>query len=127
MPELMDSADIIWTRTGDEIRGTVVGGVGGGGGITDHGNLNGLADDDHPQYLTVARHATRARHDVSVLDTRVGMTLYETSPGVWSGAVPARSDGENPILMIGTSDPEGANGPVGQANIQDGDVWRAPV
>lgn len=28
---------------------------GGGGGATDHGALTGLADDDHPQYLTQAR------------------------------------------------------------------------
>lgn len=28
----------------------VSGGAGGGGGVTDHGNLTGLADDDHPQY-----------------------------------------------------------------------------
>jgi len=27
----------------------------GGGGVTDHGLLQGLADDDHPQYLTTAR------------------------------------------------------------------------
>jgi hypothetical protein len=29
-------------------------GFGGGGGVTDHGALSGLADDDHPQYLTEA-------------------------------------------------------------------------
>jgi hypothetical protein len=28
---------------------------GGGGGVTDHGNLTGLGDDDHTQYLTNAR------------------------------------------------------------------------
>lgn len=28
---------------------------GGGGGVTDHGALTGLADDDHPQYLNNAR------------------------------------------------------------------------
>lgn len=33
--------------------GTSVGG--GGGGVTDHGALTGLADDDHTQYLTAAR------------------------------------------------------------------------
>lgn len=27
----------------------------GGGGVTDHGALTGLADDDHTQYLNVAR------------------------------------------------------------------------
>src|SRR5690606_22682510 len=26
------------------------------GGVTDHGDLTGLEDDDHPQYLTVTRH-----------------------------------------------------------------------
>jgi hypothetical protein len=31
--------------------------IGAGGGVTDHGALTGLADDDHEQYLTEARHA----------------------------------------------------------------------
>jgi hypothetical protein len=30
-------------------------GTGGGGGVTDHGDLTGLADDDHTQYLNNAR------------------------------------------------------------------------
>jgi len=30
----------------------------GGGGVTDHGALSGLADDDHPQYLNSPRHST---------------------------------------------------------------------
>lgn len=34
------------------------GGGGGGGGVTDHGNLTGLSDDDHTQYLLVS--GTRA-------------------------------------------------------------------
>lgn len=29
---------------------------GGGGGVTDHGALTGLADDDHAQYLNTSRH-----------------------------------------------------------------------
>lgn len=32
----------------------IKGGSGGGGGVTDHGALTGLSDDDHPQYLKVA-------------------------------------------------------------------------
>lgn len=32
--------------------------AGGGGGVTDHGALTGLGDDDHTQYLTQARAAT---------------------------------------------------------------------
>lgn len=33
-----------------------------GGGVTDHGNLSGLGDDDHPQYLTETEHEALA-HD----------------------------------------------------------------
>jgi hypothetical protein len=33
----------------------VVGTGGGGGGVSDHGDLTGLADDDHPQYLNNVR------------------------------------------------------------------------
>ena len=33
------------------------GGGGGGGGVSDHGELDGLADDDHPHYLTEGRAA----------------------------------------------------------------------
>ena len=29
--------------------------VAGGGGVTDHGQLNGLGDDDHPQYFNQSR------------------------------------------------------------------------
>lgn len=32
-------------------KGSVTGIPGGGGGVTDHGALTGLSDDDHPQYL----------------------------------------------------------------------------
>ena len=34
----------------------------GSSGIRDHGDLDGLADDDHSQYLNVARHDLTARH-----------------------------------------------------------------
>jgi len=35
---------------------------GSSGGVTDHGELTGLGDDDHSQYLSVARHDITARH-----------------------------------------------------------------
>jgi hypothetical protein len=35
--------------------GASSGGGGGEGGVTDHGALSGLGDDDHPQYLTAGR------------------------------------------------------------------------
>ena len=47
------------------------GSSGGGGGVTDHGELTGLGDDDHTQYLNVARHDVVARHPLSVLDSAV--------------------------------------------------------
>ena len=40
-------------------------------GITDHGKLTGLEDDDHSQYLNQARHDLVARHPLSVLDSAV--------------------------------------------------------
>ena len=54
---------------------------GGGGGVTDHGDLTGLGDDDHPQYETTAEVAAQiavhtgettdahAASAISVLDT----------------------------------------------------------
>jgi hypothetical protein len=47
------------------------GSSGGGGGVTDHGELTGLGDDDHSQYLNTARHDVVARHPLSVLDSAV--------------------------------------------------------
>lgn len=47
--------------------GVVTSGGAGGGGVTDHGDLTGLSDDDHPQYLTNtrgdARYYTKAQSD----------------------------------------------------------------
>jgi hypothetical protein len=43
------------------------GSSGGGGGVTDHGELTGLGDDDHTQYLNVARHDLTARHPLGTV------------------------------------------------------------
>lgn len=43
-----------WRRRYEERRLRQAAGS-GGGGVTDHGGLTGLGDDDHPQYLTEAR------------------------------------------------------------------------
>jgi len=47
-----DSADLERRVGWLELLGGGGGGGGGTGGVTDHGALTGLADDDHPQYLT---------------------------------------------------------------------------
>jgi len=39
----------------------------GNAGITDHGELSGLADDDHTQYLNIARHDLTARHPLGTV------------------------------------------------------------
>jgi len=39
----------------------------GNSGIRDHGELDGLADDDHSQYLNVARHDITARHPLGTV------------------------------------------------------------
>jgi hypothetical protein len=49
---------------------------GGGGGVTDHGALTGLSDDDHPQY------------QLKSLLTNIGDMIYATSSGVWARVVP---------------------------------------
>ncbi len=43
----------------------------GSSGVTDHGDLDGLTDDDHSQYLNIARHDLVARHPLAVLDSAV--------------------------------------------------------
>ena len=39
----------------------------GGGGVTDHGNLDGLKDDDHTQYLNTTRHDVTSRHTLGTV------------------------------------------------------------
>lgn len=48
--------------------------TGGGGGVTDHGALTGLADDDHTQYLNETRHdSLPADNPHSVTKSQVGL------------------------------------------------------
>ena len=53
-----------------------------------------------------------------------GLTIIETSTGVWSGDAPARDPGVNPIVFVGESDPADAtDGITTPANINAGDQW----
>lgn len=45
-------------------------GGGGGSGVSDHGALTGLADDDHPQYL-------KQSTVVAAIDTELGSTAWQ--------------------------------------------------
>jgi hypothetical protein len=59
------------TRTG---AGFIGGGGSGGGGVTDHGALTGLSDDDHPQYLTPVRGDARYIPSTRLLTAGAGLT-----------------------------------------------------
>ena len=61
---------------------------------------------------------------VVTVDPRVGLTIVETSTGVWNGDAPARTAGAYPITFVADTDPEDAtNGIATPANINDGDTW----
>ena len=61
---------------------------GGGGGVTVHGDLSGLANDDHPQYLNItrgdARYYTQTQLNAGQLDNRY---YTETEVDTISGAL----------------------------------------
>jgi hypothetical protein len=55
---------------------------GGGGGVTDHGALTGLADDDHPQYLLTSAAAELIRDTIgAALVAGTGVTLTVNDAG----------------------------------------------
>ena len=63
----------------------------GGGGVTDHGALTGLADDDHTQYLNNTRHDTTARHTL-------GTVVPHDDHGLLSGL----ADNDHPQYLLTT-------------------------
>ena len=52
--------------------------IGGGGGVTDHGALTGLADDDHSQYHNDARGDARYGERVANLDVDIGTETIDS-------------------------------------------------
>lgn len=61
---------------------------GGGGGVTDHGELTGLADDDHTQYYTTARLNTVLADYVTDAELAAGLLTKENT-GTATAAVVA--------------------------------------
>ena len=81
--------------------------AGGGGGVTDHGNLTGLADDDHPQYATntdLSNHEADTTSVHGIADTSVLLTTSHTAAAdphtgyVLESLVDAKGD-----LIVGTA------------------------
>jgi len=58
---------IIYNTTTGQFEGYDNGWGGFGGGVSDHGALTGLGDDDHSQYLNNARHDTPSRHTLGTV------------------------------------------------------------
>jgi hypothetical protein len=73
-------------------KGTEIG-TGTGGGVTDHGALTGLADDDHTQYL-LATGARPITGDQSIYSEKA-FKFYEDAGSVLDGKIYADLDVEN--------------------------------
>jgi hypothetical protein len=86
--------DLLITAQGVTERHTVDVNVVGGAGVSDHGGLTGLADDDHPQYA----HPNLATHDALGLATDAELTTHAaTSHGVTDhGALTGLADDDHP-------------------------------
>lgn len=80
-------------------------------------------------YVTVDPAGTPADRKVTVANLRslpstAGLTIVETSVGLWSGDAPARTAGVNPITFVGLTDPaDVTNGIATPANINERDRW----
>jgi len=76
-----------------------MGGGGGGGGVTDHGNLSGLGDDDHLQYLLVS--GTRAMSGNLQLGTNAitGVTTITENTSIFpeQGSDPANTANQGKV------------------------------
>lgn len=77
--------------------------AGSGSGITDHGALSGLADNDHPQYTTDAEATTLAQAEVATHaaagDPHTGYQR-ESEKGAANGYAPLGADGLVPAANL---------------------------
>jgi len=58
---------LIYNTTTGQFERYQAGAWGAFGGVTDHGGLTGLGDDDHTQYLNTARHDVTGRHTLGTV------------------------------------------------------------
>lgn len=87
---------------------------GGGGGVTDHGALTGLADDDHPQYVTHTEGNAAYQPLDSDLTTIAGLSptdgqLMRRVAGAWAAYTLSATDITTGTLPIGQV-PTGTSG-----------------
>jgi hypothetical protein len=125
--------DLVGGR-GVVVSGRVGAGSGGNAGSgSDHGGLAGLSDDDHPQYLTDARHAAidAAEHGSGAAEDGYVLTADGAGGTAWEEAVLALPDhdhtgdgGDGGQLGVGALDRTGADdGDVPTADGAGGVAW----
>lgn len=95
-------------RTGDILRANYeyLGGTSGGSiGVSDHGDLSGLSDDDHPQYLNNARGDIRY-YTKSEIDSMIGgntksgqLNIDNGATETWVALSPALSSADYSIAI----------------------------
>ena len=71
--------------------------TGGGGGVTDHGALTGLADDDHPQYVLSATNNTLSS---TVSNHIASATVHFTQAQIDHGTIAGLSDNDHPQYVL---------------------------
>lgn len=88
-----------------------VGPVGPTGGVTDHGLLTGLTDDDHPQYHTDARGDVRyyTRAEIDTLMEDAGTAVFVDGVKVTTFEVDSTPVTPESIGAVSTSDPRLSN------------------
>jgi hypothetical protein len=98
-------------------RNPVVSSTASGGGVTDHGALTGLEDDDHPQYLRVD-----AGYLQSVV-AGVNVTVDDTDPRNPVVSATASGGGGGSVTVSGTPPADPAAGDLWYDNADDGRLF----
>ena len=73
---------------------------GGGGGVTDHGALTGLADDDHGQYLTTGRHSAISGNPHGTTAADVGADPAGSAAAAQAAAIAASQPLDSDLTAI---------------------------
>ena len=77
----------------------------GGGGVTDHGALTGLSDNDHPQYTLSSTNNALSSLVTSVETSTVALSSYvSTNEALWASATPASTLDHGGLQGLGDDD-----------------------
>lgn len=78
---------------------------GGGGGVTDHGALTGLSDDDHTQYTLSSTNNALSSLVTSIETSTVALSSYvSTNEALWASATPASTLDHGGLQGLGDDD-----------------------